>query len=51
MIQRVRTPGSEHIEDQEIYRRVSIAADAPRSVAAVLAESELARDRGRIAAA
>ena len=24
VIQRVRTPGSEHIEDQEIYRRASI---------------------------
>jgi hypothetical protein len=46
VIQRVRTPGSEHIEDQEIYRRVSIAPDAPRSVAAVLAESGLARVAG-----
>ena len=46
VIQRVRTPGSEHIEDQEIYRRVSIVADAPRSVAAVLAESALARIAG-----
>jgi phage tail sheath protein FI len=46
VIQRVRTPGSEHIEDQEIYRRVSIAPDAPRSVAAVLADSELVRVTG-----
>lgn len=46
VIQRVRTPGSEHIEDQEIYRRVSIAPDAPRSVAALLAESALARVAG-----
>jgi Bacteriophage tail sheath protein len=46
VIQRVRTPGSEHIEDQEIYRRVSIHPDAPRSVATVLAESGLARITG-----
>jgi Bacteriophage tail sheath protein len=48
VIQRVRTPGSEHIEDQEIYRRVSIRPDAPRSVAAVLSESELARVAGEL---
>jgi phage tail sheath protein FI len=48
VIQRVRTPGSEHIEDQEIFRRVSIRADAPRSVAAVVAESELARVGGEL---
>ena len=46
VIQRVRTPGSEHIEDQEIYRRVSIDPDSPRYVAALLAESELARAAG-----
>jgi phage tail sheath protein FI len=46
VIQRVRTPGSEHIEDQEIYRRVSIAPAAPRSVGTVLAESALARIAG-----
>ena len=48
VIQRVRTPGSEHIEDQEIYRRVSIAADAQRPVTVVLAESELARVAGEL---
>ena len=46
VVQRVRTPGSEHIEDQEIYRRVSISPDSPRSVTALLAESELARIAG-----
>ncbi len=46
VIQRVRTPGSEHIEDQEIYRRLSIDPDSVRSVAAVLADSELARVAG-----
>jgi uncharacterized protein len=48
VIQRVRTPGSEHIEDQEIYRRVSIEPDAPRSIAAMLAESALARVTGEL---
>ena len=48
VIQRVRTPGSEHIEDQEIYRRVSIVPEAPRSIAAVLAESTLARIAGEL---
>ena len=48
VIQRVRTPGSEHIEDQEIYRRVSIAPGVPRSVATVLAESALARIAGEV---
>ena len=46
VIQRVRTPGSEHIEDQEIYRRLSIVPDAGRSVALVLADSELVRVAG-----
>ncbi|HKX98396.1 MAG TPA: phage tail sheath C-terminal domain-containing protein [Steroidobacteraceae bacterium] len=48
VIQRVRTPGSEHIEDQEIYRRVSIAPEGPRSVGTVLAESALARVAGEL---
>jgi phage tail sheath protein FI len=48
VIQRVRTPGSEHIEDQEIYRRLSIVPDAARSVATVLAGSELARVSGEL---
>ncbi|HEU5468447.1 MAG TPA: hypothetical protein VFU77_04010 [Steroidobacteraceae bacterium] len=43
VIQRVRTPGSEHIEDQEIYRRVSVDPGQPRCVTAVTAESALAR--------
>ncbi len=48
VIQRVRTPGSEHIEDQEIYRRVSVLPDGARPVAAVLAESALARLAGEL---
>jgi phage tail sheath protein FI len=46
VIQRVRTPGSEHIEDQEIHRRVSVDPESPRAVTAVLSESELARVAG-----
>ena len=48
VVQRVRTPGSEHIEDQEIYRRVSIEPDAPRSAISVLAESALVRIAGEL---
>ena len=48
VVQRVRTPGSEHIEDQEIYRRLSIAPGSPRTAAAVLAESALARVAGAL---
>jgi hypothetical protein len=48
VLQRVRTAGSEHIEDQEIHRRVSLRADSPRNVATVLADSELARVAGSL---
>ena len=50
VLQRVRTPGSEHIEDQEIYRRVSIRADSARNVGVVLADSQLARVAGKLPA-
>ena len=50
VLQRVRTPGSEHIEDQEIFRRVSLRVDSSRNVTAVLAESELARVAGDLPA-
>jgi phage tail sheath protein FI len=46
VIQRVRTPGSEHIEDQEIYRRASIATGTARSIESVLSESALVRVAG-----
>jgi hypothetical protein len=46
VIQRVRTPGSEHIEDQEIYRRASIAPGTARSIESVLSESALVRVAG-----
>jgi phage tail sheath protein FI len=46
VLQRVRAPGSEQIEDQEIYRRVSVRADNARYLARLLATSQLARVRG-----
>jgi hypothetical protein len=48
VVQRVRTAGSEHVEDQEIFRRLSINADAPRFVVAALTESALARVVGEV---
>ncbi len=50
VLQRVRTPGSEHIEDQEIYRRLSLRADNPRNVVPMLADSQLARIAGEVPA-
>ncbi len=50
VLQRVRTPGSEHIEDQEIHRRVSLRADSALNLAAMLAESQLARVEGELPA-
>jgi uncharacterized protein len=43
VLQRMRSAGSEQIEDQEILRRVSITSGESRFVADVLAESRLAR--------
>jgi phage tail sheath protein FI len=48
VIQRVRAAGSEHVEDQEIFRRLSINADAARFVAVALTESALARVIGEV---
>jgi phage tail sheath protein FI len=48
VLQRVRTPGSEHIEDQEIYRRLSVLPDAARDVTRTLADSQLARIVGPV---
>jgi Bacteriophage tail sheath protein len=46
VVQRVRTPGSELVEDQEIYRRVSVAAGSSRFVTDVLLKSSLVRVHG-----
>lgn len=48
VLQRVRAAGSEHVEDQEIFRRLSIDGDSARFVAAALAESSLARVIGEV---
>ena len=50
VVQRVRTPGSEHIVDQEIFRRVSVVPDTTRFVATALQESQLVRVRGPVPA-
>lgn len=48
VIQRVRLPGSELVEAQEIFRRLSVSADAPRYVSAVLSGSRLVRVVGPV---
>jgi hypothetical protein len=48
VVQRVRARGSEHIEDQEIFRRVSAVPDTTRFVATALQESQLVRVRGAV---
>jgi len=48
VLQRVRAPGSEHVEDQEIFRRLSTKADSARFVQPVLSESVLARVIGEV---
>jgi Bacteriophage tail sheath protein len=46
VVQRVRTAGSELVEDQEIYRRVSVAPASGRFITDVLLESRLMRVQG-----
>jgi len=48
VVQRVRSRGSERIEDQEIFRRLSIVPGTARYVAAALQESGLVRVRGSV---
>jgi len=50
VIQRVRSAASELIEDQEIFRRVSILVDSGRFVVDVLLESRLVRVTGPVPA-
>lgn len=47
VVQRVRAVDSERIEDQEIFRRVSIQPGSSRHVAAALQDSMLVRVRGQ----
>jgi uncharacterized protein len=46
VVQRVRTAGSEQVEDQEIYRRMSVAPASGRFVGDVLLQSRLVRMQG-----
>lgn len=48
VIQRIRAPGSELVEEQEIFRRLSVLPGAQRNVLAALAESRLVRVRGAL---
>jgi hypothetical protein len=48
VLQRVHALGSEHVEDQEIFRRVSTDPGTTRFVAAALQESQLMRVRGAV---
>ena len=48
VVQRVRSIGSEHIEDQEIFRRLSIVPGTTRYVTNALQESTLVRVRGAV---
>jgi phage tail sheath protein FI len=48
VLQRVRSPGSEHIEDQEIYRRLSVDPQSSQFAATALVESQLARVAGDV---
>ena len=50
VVQRVRAAGSELVEDQEIYRRLSVARASGRFVADVLLESRLVRVLGDVPA-
>ena len=42
-VQRVRTPGTEQVEDQEIFPRLSVLPDAERYVGHAFSDSELVR--------
>jgi hypothetical protein len=48
VLQRVRSLGSEHVEDQEIFRRISTAPGTTRFVSTALQESHLVRVRGAV---
>ncbi len=50
IVQRLRVTASEQIEDQEIFRRVSISAHAERAVDEVLLDSQLVRVPGALPA-
>jgi hypothetical protein len=48
VIQRVRSPGSERVEEQETFRGLSMDPQSPRYITSVLLESDLMRVRGHV---
>jgi hypothetical protein len=48
VIQRVRSPGSERVEEQETFRALSVDPQSPRFITSVLLESDLMRVRGSV---
>ena len=48
VVQRVRSPGSERVEEQETFRGLSVDPQSPRFVTSVLLESDLMRVRGNV---
>lgn len=48
VVHRVRSPGSEHVEDQEIFTRASVHPESPRNIGVLLAESALVRLKGPV---
>lgn len=48
VIQRVRSPGSERVEEQETFRGLSVDPQSPRFITSVLLESDLMRVRGAV---
>jgi len=50
VVQRVRMHHSEHIEEQETFRRISVSATTSRFVTSALIESNLVRVRGEVPA-
>lgn len=48
VVQRVRAPGSELVESQETFRRLSVLAGSAREIGRVLAGSRLVRLNGRL---
>lgn len=47
VVQRLRAPGSELVEDQETFRRVSVFSGSAREVSRMLASSSLVRVKGQ----
>lgn len=48
VIQRVRSPGSERVEEQETFRGLSVDPQSPRFITPLLMESDLMRVRGSV---